>query len=107
MITFIWNCGTVDIYPSESGLSDVIYNVHWIVSGVDDLGNTVDNIGTQILDTSNITNFISFVDLTYDQITSWTKSAMGQEQIDLIEEDIAIKLGKISNPTSVTVTINK
>ena len=107
MIKFIWNCGTVDIYPSESGLSDVVYNVHWIVSGIDDLGNTIDNIGTQILDTSNITNFIPFKDLTYDQLTSWTKLAMGQEQVDLIEEDIAVKLEKIINPISKTITINK
>jgi len=107
MITFIWNCETVDIYPSESGLSDVVYNVHWIVSGTDELENTVTNIGTQILDTSNITNFIPFEDLTYDQIASWTKSAMGYELVDLIENDIAYKIRKISNPISVTATISK
>jgi hypothetical protein len=107
MITFIWNCETVDIYSSESGLSDVVYNVHWIVSGTDDLGNTVTNIGTQMLETSNIVNFIPLAELTYDQIVSWTKSAMGYELVDLIENDISYKIRKISNPTSVTVTINK
>jgi len=107
MITYTWNCGTVDIYISESGLSDVVYNVHWIVSGVDDLGNTTSNIGVQTLDTSNITDFIPFNNLTYDQITSWTMNAMGQERVDLIEEDIAIKLEQIANPISKTVTISK
>ena len=36
MITYDWNCKTVDVHPQEEGETDVVYNVHWIVTGVDD-----------------------------------------------------------------------
>ena len=33
MITYNWNCKTVDAYVEEAGNDDVVYNVHWIVTG--------------------------------------------------------------------------
>ncbi len=29
-----WNCKTVDVHPTEGSETDVVYNVHWIVTGV-------------------------------------------------------------------------
>ena len=31
-----WNCKTVDVHPIEDNETDVVYNVHWIVTGVSD-----------------------------------------------------------------------
>jgi len=48
MITYNWNCKTVDVHPQEEGKTNVVYNVHWIVTGVDgDYSAT--SIGTQIV----------------------------------------------------------
>ena len=33
MTTYTWNCKTVDAYPSYDELTDVVYNVHWILAG--------------------------------------------------------------------------
>jgi hypothetical protein len=30
MITYDWNCKTVDVHPQEEGKTNVVYNVHWI-----------------------------------------------------------------------------
>ena len=113
MITYDWNCKTVDIYPQDGEYADVVYNVHWIVTGTSDELNpegvaySATNIGTQILNVSDITDFIPFEDLTNDVVVEWTRQAMGEEQVTQIEAGIASEIeGKI-NPTSVTMTIGE
>ena len=34
--TYDWNCATVDCYPTDGEYTDVVYNVHWIVTGTSD-----------------------------------------------------------------------
>ena len=109
--TYTWNCKTVDAYPTLEGETDVVYNAHWIVTGVSDQLNPsgdpykARSIGTQILSTSNITNFIPFGDLTNEIVVEWTKSAMGEEVVSSIEADIQSKINSLITPTSVTLTV--
>jgi|TARA_R110002095_G_scaffold42508_2_gene38853 hypothetical protein len=106
MIAYDWNCKTVDVHPQEEGETDVVYNVHWIVTGVD--GDYSANcIGTQVVPLSEGGTFIPFEDLTNDVVVDWTKEAMGEEQVTQIETSVASEIeGKI-NPTSVTMTIGE
>lgn len=106
MIAYDWNCKTVDVHPQEEGETDVVYNVHWIVTGVD--GDYSANcIGTQVVPLSEGGTFIPFEDLTNDVVVDWTKEAMGEEQVTQIEASVANEIeGKI-NPTSVTMTIGE
>ena len=106
MITYDWNCKTVDVHPQEEGETDVVYNVHWIVTGVDgDYSAT--SIGTQVVPLNEGGTFIPFEDLTNDVVVEWTKEAMGEEQVTQIEAGVASEIeGKI-NPTSVTMTIGE
>jgi len=106
MITYNWNCKTVDVHPQEEGETNVVYNVHWIVTGVDgDYSAT--NIGTQIVSLSEGGSFIPFEDLTNEIVVGWTKEAMGEEQVASIEASIAGQIEALINPTSVTMTIGE
>jgi len=106
MTTYDWNCKTVDVHPQEEGETNVVYNVHWIVTGVDgDYSAT--NIGTQIVPLSEGDTFIPFEDLTNEIVVGWTKEAMGEEQVKAIETSIASQIEEEINPTSVTMTIEK
>ncbi len=113
MTTYNWNCKTVDCYPEQDNEADVVYNVHWIVTGVSDevdsKGNpySATNIGTQTLDTSQITEFIPFDQLTNDEVVAWTKGAMGDEQVASIEASIQSQIDSLITPTSVTLTIGE
>ena len=113
MVTYDWNCKTVDCYPNYDNEADVVYNVHWIVTGVSDqvdpAGNPYSdtNIGTQTLDTSQITNFIPFDQLTNDEVVAWTKEAMGDEQVASIESSIEKQIQDLITPTSVTLVIGE
>jgi hypothetical protein len=113
MITYNWNCKTVDAYVEEAGNDDVVYNVHWIVTGTSDqldpAGNpySATNIGTQILSIDGITNFIPFDQLTNDEVVAWTQAAMGAEQVTAIETNIADAINLEINPVSITLTIGE
>ena len=110
-MTFNWNCKTVDVYPVAEGNSNVVYNVHWVVTGVstqtDENGENYSarSIGTQVLSTENITEFTPLENLTNEQITGWVKDAMGAEQVAQIEENLNNQIADKITPKSVTVTI--
>jgi alkyl hydroperoxide reductase subunit AhpF len=106
MINYAWDCRTVDVYPTEGSNTDVVYNVHYRVTGEDDeTAVRADSIGTQMLDTSDITGFIPFSDLTNEQVVDWTKASLGDETIAVIEKNIADQISEKENPTSVTMHI--
>ena len=107
MIKYDWNCKTVDAYPQDGAYTDLVYNVHYIVSGIDEAGNAATNIGTQSLDVSDVTEFIPFEDLTNEIVVGWTKSALGEEQVSSIETSIASQIEQIIKPTTVTLTIGE
>ena len=111
MITYDWNCKTVDAYIEKEGNADVVYNVHWRVTGISDQldpeGNnySATNIGTQSLDVSEITNFIPWDEVTEAEVEEWTKAAMGEERVLSIETNVAASLEQVIKPTSITLTI--
>ena len=111
MITYNWNCKTVDVYPTDGDYTDVVYNVHWVVTGVSDkLDSNLNhysatNIGTQVVTLNPEGGFIPFEDLTNEIIVGWTKDAMGADQVQAIEDSIASQIAEKLNPTSVTVTV--
>jgi hypothetical protein len=59
----------------------------------------------QILNTSDITNFTPFNELTNEQIVNWTKSSMGDDGVLSIESNIVKQIELIKNPVSITMTI--
>ena len=113
MITYDWNCKTVDAYVEKDNEADVVYNVHWIVSGssdaMDPQGNpySATSIGTQTLDVSEITNFIPFDQVTNAEVVAWTQEAMGEEQVTNIEAGIASQIESMIHPTTVTLTVGE
>ena len=104
--TYTWDCSVVDTYPSHTDdnsvtQSDVVYNVHWRVTGNDGV-NTTTNIGTQTLEVSDLSSFTSFDSITHDDMVAWTKAALGAERVSELESSLDAKLAELANPTSVT-----
>ena len=113
MITYDWNCKTVDVHPEEEGQTDVVYNVHWSVVGLSDeldptgVPYSSNYIGTQVVPFSESGTFIPFEDLTNEIVVEWTKEAMGEEQVAFIQASIASQIETLINPTSITMTIGE
>jgi len=110
-ITYTWDCKTVDVYPTDQDQTDVVYHVHWIVTGTSDtldpdgLAYTSTSIGTQFLDITDLASFTPFADLTNASVTAWVKEAMGADQVTSTETIIETAVTQLITPTSVTKTI--
>lgn len=109
--TYTWDCRTVDTYPSHTDEqdpanteSDVVYNVHWRVTGSDDT-NSATVIGTQTLSTDDLSSFTSFDSVTHQNMIDWTKAAMGTDRVSELESNLDSQLTELATPTSVTRTI--
>ena len=109
MPTYSWDCRTVDTYPSHTDdecttQSDVVYNVHWRVTGTEGEHSTT-VIGTQTLETSDLSGFTAFADVTHQNMIDWTKAALGAERVSELESSLDSQLAELATPSSVTLTI--
>ena len=116
-INYTWDCKTVDVKTIDDK-QDTVFNVHWRFTGEDDT-NTISDpvigdkpivismIGTQELDTSDLSSFTAFADLTNEQITGWVESAMGEDQVTTMKKDLKNKISQLVTPTQETKTIGE
>ena len=116
MITYTWDCRTVDCYPTkdEQGveLDDVVYNIHWRLTGtevVDTKTYSATVIGTQMVAAEDIDpeTFVPFDELTNEIATGWCTSSMGAEQVANLETSVANQIASQINPTSITLVIGE
>ena len=110
-ITYEWNVNTVDVYPSEGGESNVIYNVHWRLNATDTEVDAEGNpyvasvYGTQSLDTSDLSNFTNFDSVTSSQVQGWVEAAMGAEEVQSMKDGLDAQIAALITPSSVTKTL--
>jgi hypothetical protein len=117
-INYIWDCRTTDIYPSHNEFNDVVYKVHWRLTGekfVDGKRYYAASIGTQEISTDTIKpeGFLPFpspsdeqaCSVFLNQVTEWVKEEMGQFRINELEESLAVQIADKINPKSVKLTI--
>lgn len=104
-MNYTWNNKTVDTYPMLKGNSDVIFNIHFILTGEDENGNVGSTYGTQSLDTSDLTNFTAFADITEEDINGWVETALGKERLTALKASIDTQIAEQINPKVVTKTI--
>jgi len=110
-ISYTWDVNTVDVYPTDGDYTDVIYNVHWRLNAtdtqVDAEGNPykASSYGTQVLDTSDLSDFTDFDSVTADQVQGWVESAMGTEEVQSLKDSLDANIAGQINPTSETKTL--
>ena len=116
-INYTWDVKTVDVKEID-GKAATVFNVHWRLNGEDD-ANTVQDIGgndvsatariygTQDLDTSDLSSFTAFADLTNHQITGWVESALGEDKVTELKTNISNQIAELVTPTQETKTIGE
>ena len=115
-ISYAWNVSTVDTYPTKDSKSDVVHNVHWRLTATDD-SNTVkdmddndvpatsESYGSQGLDTSDLSSFKAFADLTASDVQGWVEAALGADEVTAMKARLDAEIAEKVTPTSVTKTI--
>ena len=106
-ITYTWNCTTVDTYPTKSDQTDVIFNVHWRLNGVDDTEdkNVGDSYGVVSLDTEDLSTFTAFADITEADVIGWVEAGLGEIQVAALKTSIDAQIAEKITPTVVTKQI--
>ena len=111
-IGYTWDVSTVDTYPTLDGNADVVYNVHWRLTAEDDANQDADgnnwtatSYGTQSVDTSDLSSFTSFADLTSSDVQGWVEAAMGSDAVTDLKSGLDAQIALLITPTSVTKTI--
>ena len=114
-INYTWDCKTVDTKTIDSN-PDTVFNVHWRLTAIDDV-NTVQDIGgsnipatatvygTQSLDTSDLSDFTAFADLTASDVQGWVEAAMGEEAVTNLKSGLDAQIDELVNPVVQTKTI--
>lgn len=112
-INYTWDCKTVDVKTID-GNEDTVFNVHWRLTGTDDANNDAEGnaqtatvYGTQILDTSDLSSFTAFADLTTSDVQGWVESALGEDRVTEIKANISNQITELVTPTQETKTIGE
>ena len=75
----------------------------------DFLGNdvpaTATVYGTQSLDTSDLSDFIAFADLTTSDVQGWVEAAMGEEEVQAKKDSLDAQIDELLNPVVQTKTV--
>ena len=107
-INYTWNVSTVDVKEID-GNADTVFNVHWRLTGTDDANNDADGnpqaatvYGTQSLDTSDLSDFTAFADLTVSDVQGWVEAAMGEDEITNMKANLDATIAELVTPTVQT-----
>lgn len=117
--TYTWVIESLDCVPSLNGQTNVVCNIHWSVTAVSEQGKTIttpegvflfspflaSTKGIQALDTSTISAFIPYENLTKKAILKWLLDALGAEQVVSIETSLDNGLNALANPPVVSLPL--
>ena len=98
-ITNTWNVVQMQAYPEYEGEPDVVFTVHWTLSGTDGTysGSSYGSVGITLTEGST---FTPYADLTLDQVLGWVW-ANGVDK-DATEAAVAAQIEAQINPPVVT-----
>ena len=111
-INYTWDVSTVDVKEIDSK-ADTVFNVHWRLTGTDDTNTVKDSqdndiaaastvYGSQPLDTSDLSNFTAFADLTASNVQGWVEAAMGADKITEMKAGLDANIAELITPTVQT-----
>jgi len=111
-INYTWDVSTCDTYPTKSGKSNVVHNVHWRLKGTDSSNKDSDGnsqiaevYGSQSLDTSDLSSFTNWSSLDAAKVQGWVEAAIGADEVTKLKASIDAQIAEKVTPTSVTKTL--
>jgi len=96
-----WAVAQMDAYPELDGEPDVVFTVHWTLTGTDGTytGSAYGSVGVTV---DPDAQFTPYSDLTQEQVIGWVKAALGDEQVAFYEANVATQIANLANPPVVT-----
>ena len=98
-----WKIRNVMVYNTLDGNSDVIYLVNYNVTATDDNGNVYVLPEEAMIDTSSITDFVPFEDLTEEVVLGWVTTNLGAGAVAAIDQAAENALSNMLNTSTKTL----
>ena len=104
-----WNIVNLDRAVSLNSKTDVITVVHWEVTDTEDVGSGDDaethigrSYGSVSLDTSDLSSFTAYADITEANAIAWVKAALGSDQVAVYEKAVLDEITESKTATTGT-----
>jgi|TARA_R100001082_G_scaffold18436_1_gene9123 hypothetical protein len=96
-----WTVVDMDRDVSVDSKEDVVRTLHWTCTD-NDGDHAGSAYGSVVLDTSDLSSFIAFADVTADKAVEWLKAALGEEKVKLNEDIVASQIKSSKTPETKT-----
>jgi hypothetical protein len=103
MITYSWEFPRFQTHPTKDGLTDVVHNIEYILTGSDGEGHGYQLFGNVDVGSPDPIDFKSFRLLTQRVVEEWVKSALGEEMLNELTQTLEIQINLQKIPQSVTL----
>jgi hypothetical protein len=100
--TYTWSVVAMDEYPEQDSQQDVVFNVHWTLSGTD-VTYSCSTYGSQGVSVDSAGTFTPYADLTQEQVLGWIWDS-GVDK-DAQEANVAAQIENQINPTAVSLPL--
>lgn len=94
-----WIISAMDVKLSEGEMKDVVYNIHWRRSAIDG-EYSAEVYGTCPVGNPTPEQFVSYEDLTKEEVESWLEANLDVEAIDA---GLASQIELAKNPIDATL----
>jgi hypothetical protein len=101
-ITYTWSVVQMEAYPKFDGETDVVFTVHWTLSGTDGT-YTGSSYGSQGVSVDGTAPFTPYDNLTQEQVLGWIWDS-GVDK-DVQEANVAAQIENQVNPTVVSLPL--
>ena len=113
-IGYTWDCKTCETYPTKSGKSNVVHNVHWRLTATDDTNKDSDGnnwtatmYGSQGVSTDDLSSFINWSSLKESDVQGWVETALTADTVTAMKASLDAEIAEKVSPTSVTKTLTE
>lgn len=99
---YTWNILQLDAYPKKEGLENVVFTVHWTLTGEDEDGNTGSTFGAAPIALASDTNFTPISELQKEQVVQWVVDYLGEETVAQYHQSIDKQIEDKVNPPVIS-----
>jgi hypothetical protein len=105
---FTWSISQLETAVIEDGLSNVVKTAHWTFTAEQVDGSTTytaNSYGSIGFGAPNPQAFVVYAGLTFDTVIGWVKAAIGESQVDAMEEALANNIELQKQPKIVILPL--
>lgn len=102
-IAYKWVAETLFIFPEYQGKNDVVFSVFWRRIA-EDGDYAAELCGEQQIEVKISDAFVSFENLTFNQVVGWLESAIGAQALDDIDSRLTNMISEKINPSTLSVS---